>query len=239
MPSVHDANGCVARHVMTQLLRLCMCAMSAHGIAATGTSTQSGATMRLSRRRITREQYDAAWWRKSRYKSQYPKRKSVYESVPVFQAAFKEWLAQARHRLVVPVRIRQRSSRALVLSFVNYPANLSVWVTPPEISVAVTWQGEFIDFLSCYDLVAPVEHEGCILCEFCVPQAVVRYPTLREFWVAHSFEPLADWINEKLSPAGWLGIYRSLGGSTWARLYTQQPESSDDALCILPLPRKP
>ena len=193
--------------------------------------------MRLSRRRITRAQYDAAYQRRSRYKSHYPKRKSVYESAPVFQAAFKEWLAQAHHRLAVPVRIRQRSSRELVLSFENYPVNLSVRITPPEISVAVTWQGAFIDFLSCYDLVSPVEHEGRILCEFCVPEAVVRYPTIREFWIGHSFEQLASWINEELAPAGWLGIYRR-DGSTWAKLYTQPPEPSDNALCILPLPRE-
>ena len=191
--------------------------------------------MQISRRRITRAQYNAAYWRRHTYQSRYPKRSAVYKSVPVFQATFKDWLAQAHHRLAVPVRIRQCSSRAIELSFVNYPANLSVWVTPPEISVPVMWKGKSIDYLMCNDLIAPVEHRGRILCQFCDAEAVVRYPTLQEFWVGHSFEPLADWINKKLAPAGWLGIYRT-AGSPWAKLHTQPPVSSEDALCILPLP---
>jgi hypothetical protein len=49
------------------------------------------------------------------------------------------------------------------------------------------------------------------------------FPSREALWTDHLFEPFLKWVNEKLAPARWLGIFRmSDEGATWAELMREE-----------------
>lgn len=196
--------------------------------------------MKIAKRRITRFQFEAA--KNSKY-FENKRRKDVYQSTSKFQQAFKNWFDEARHRIAIPLSIRQKSARFIKLSFDHYPAALEVWITPGDISVAVIWHGMRVDLLVSIDMVIPVYHlgpygKGVIICDACAEnEHQIQYATLNQFWVEHLFEDFAQWVNETLAPAAWLSIHKVEGGS-WAKLHKELPVQKDTTLCILALPQR-
>jgi len=188
--------------------------------------------LHAKRRRLRSKSY-RAYLASRRYSrgSVYPKSQWVYESVPLFQRTFKEWLHEANSSIGAPLEIAGRFRRYINLSFIGYPSCISVSVRPSEISVWVEWQGEYVDMLLDLDLSIPVRSNGTIFCEMCLPEHVVHYFTLTDYWRGHQFERFAQWVNERLLPARWLVIYRN-----YARLHADRPDSDSDLLALIELP---
>lgn len=55
-------------------------------------------------------------------------------------------------------------------------------------------------------------------CALYQPEHRTYYANREALWQAELFGPFLSWLNAKLYPATWLGLYRITGGSTWADL---------------------
>lgn len=161
------------------------------------------------------------------YRSPYPKRQHVYQSAPMFHKAFKRWLNDNQQKLGGWLHITGRKRDSLLLRFIGYPDCLSISVSPAEISVAVSLEGQFIDYLLCLDMSSPVMKEGQVHCESCKPEGRVLYPNLDAYWRGHQFEAFGKWIATSFAPAKWLGIYRC-----WAELSVSKPDGTGLELAI-------
>jgi hypothetical protein len=69
-------------------------------------------------------------------------------------------------------------------------------------------------------------------CALCIPEYRTYYACREALWQAELFEPFLDWLNNKLFPAIWLGLYQGKGGGTWAELLN---ETDPEALVLLPV----
>ena len=130
-------------------------------------------------------------------------------------------------RLVITGRQRDK----LLLRFLGYPDCPSISVSPAEISVAVSLEGQFIDYLLCLDMSSPVLMDKLVFCDSCKPEGRVLYPSLDAYWRGHQFEAFGDWVASSFAPAKWLGIYRC-----WAELSANEPDNQE-LLQAISLPR--
>lgn len=178
--------------------------------------------MKLKRSRVGL--HDWQWM----YRSPYSKRQHVYQSAPLFHRAFKRWLKENQSKLGVRLEITGRRRNSLCLRFVGYPDCLSVSVSPAEISVAVSFKGQFIDYLLCLDMSSPVMKDKQVFCDSCKPEGRVPYPSLDTYWRGHQFEAFGDWMASSFVPAKWLGIYRN-----WAALSASEPDGQELLQAIL------
>ena len=121
-------------------------------------------------------------------------------------------------RLVITGRQRDK----LLLRFLGYPDCPSISVSPAEISVAVSLEGQFIDYLLCLDMSSPVMKGKQVFCDSCKPEDRVLYPSLDAYWRGHQFEAFGEWIASSIAPAKWLGIYRN-----WAELTMDEPKGDE------------
>lgn len=113
----------------------------------------------------------------------------------------------------------------------GFPAN-SYKQSFAEIVVAVDYEGVTWDLLTCIELSEIHQPDG-YSCELCDPANRMLYPTRTALLEAELFEPLATWVNEKLSPACWL-LLKKTDGCTWVELAGAiPPESVFEENCIV------
>ena len=130
-------------------------------------------------------------------------------------------------RLVITGRQRDK----LLLRFLGYSDCLSISVSPAEISVAVSLEGKFVDYLLCLDMSSPVMKDGAVFCDSCQPEGRALYPSLDAYWRGHQFEAFGDWLITSFVPAKWLGIYRNC-----AVISVHEPDR-EELLQAIPLTR--
>ncbi len=173
------------------------------------------------RLRLKRSREGLHHWQ-SLYRSPYPKRDHPHQSAPLFHRAFKRWLNGNQDRLGMRLVITGRQRDKLLLRFLGYPDCPSISVSPAEISVAVSLEGQFIDYLLCLDMSSPVMKGKQVFCDSCKPEDRVLYPSLDAYWRGHQFEAFGEWIASSIAPAKWLGIYRN-----WAELTMDEPKGDE------------
>lgn len=156
------------------------------------------------------------------YRSPYPKRQHLHQSAPLFHRAFKRWLNDNQQKLGGRLHVTGWKRDSLLLRFIGYPDCFSVSISPAEISVAVSLEGQFIDYLLCLDMSSPVMKGKQVFCDSCKPEGRVVYPSLDAYWRGHQFDRFGDWLTNKLTQAKWLGIYR-----IWAELTMDEPKGDE------------
>lgn len=182
------------------------------------------------RLRLKRSREGLHHWQ-SLYRSSYPKRDHLHQSAPLFHRAFKRWLNENQDRLGVRLVITGRQRDKLLLRFLGYPDCLSISVSPAEISVAVSLEGQFVDYLLCLDMSSPVMKDGAVFCDSCQPEGRALYPSLDAYWRGHQFEAFGDWLITSFVPAKWLGIYQNC-----AVISVHEPDR-EELLQAIPLTR--
>lgn len=153
---------------------------------------------------------------------------------PRIQRAFVCWFRENRGRFKTSVRVAKISARLVELHFPGHPACLSACLSPDELNVYVTWQGE------CWDLLCSLEAspfhtaEGwkCRQCVFEHGDSGRLFPSRESLWQDHLFEPFLRWVNEKLAPARWLRVSRTQG-ATWAELIRDEGALSNPGITLL------
>ncbi len=162
---------------------------------------------------------------------------------PRIQRAFFHWLVQNRHRLALDLLIKKRTDRYADFSFVGINHAISAGLSDHSLSVVIEYEGECLDMLISLDCVIKHGRAGyfCDLCEdyhsgtYPGEEFTKVFPTRAEVWAADLFEPFLEWVNDKLAPARWLGLYGT-EGATWARLEDKPPEGKGAACLIALLP---
>jgi hypothetical protein len=81
-------------------------------------------------------------------------------------------------------------------------------LTTRHLTVFVEWEDRVWDFLLYFD-VWPRLAVGGYVCEHCRPEQRTTFPDMEALWRDHLFEPLAEWIDEKLSAADAVGLFGS------------------------------
>lgn len=140
---------------------------------------------------------------------------------------FREWLASARHRLLIPLQIVGRTGSTLNVRFVGITPHLRIYLHAWELGVAV------IHHQKCWDLIFAIEtypqrRPRGYVCRLCCRHGIGPpkiYSTQASLWRAHSFEPFLNWANEKLYPAKWLCLF-STRGMTSASLLVDEGQVS-------------
>lgn len=115
---------------------------------------------------------------------------------------------------------------------------LQIYLNQMGIGVSVYWQDFCWDLLVCFDA-APVPTANGYCCALCQPEFRTYYANREALWQAELFDPFLDWLNNKLYPAIWLGLYRGKDGSTWtwAELM-DMPDPEANVLLPVWLPQK-
>ena len=79
-------------------------------------------------------------------------------------------------------------------------------------------KGTYWDIVWDFDIYERHTDDGKYYCELCIEKTY--YLTKTDFWIAHSFEPLLDWINS-LTPDTYVCLYGNPKRGFWgARLLT-------------------
>lgn len=99
------------------------------------------------------------------------------------------------------------------------------------LSVAAEHDGECWDFLLDLDVLPAPVNGGGYQCRSCPADDRLTFPNLDALWADHLFQPLAEWVQEKLLPARALAFFRH-GGATWARL-VQKTDDIDGASIVV------
>lgn len=138
---------------------------------------------------------------------------------PRIQRAFVHWLRENQGRFKISVRVAKISARLVELDFPGLPNNLSACLSPYELNVYVSWQGETWDMLSSLEASPFHTAEGwkCRQCVLESGDSAELFPSRDSLWRHHLFEPFLRWANEELAPARWLRV-SCTGGATWAEL---------------------
>lgn len=143
-----------------------------------------------------------------------------------------------------PRQIRARDGSYLSVQLVGLNPALKLVIPPMSsdldygtLDLAVTWQGEFIDYLISIDG-RPEPVAGGYVCKLCDPDKRGQFADLQSFWNMELFEPFAAWATETLCPARILLLWRTEEGSSWASLHREVDEKwfdSPELLAVLPL----
>lgn len=153
---------------------------------------------------------------------------------PRIQRAFVCWFNENRGRFNTSVRVGRVSARLVELHFPGYPACLSACLSPDELNVYVTWQGECWDLLSSLEA-SPFHTAQGWKCRQCVIEnadSARLFPSRESLWQDHLFEPFLRWVNEELAPARWLQVSRTQG-ATWAELIRDESALSNPGMTPL------
>lgn len=154
---------------------------------------------------------------------------------PQIQRAFVSWLNERQSCFRVGIRISKITAKGVELVFKGYPDCLSVWLTRSELGVHVEWQGVYWDCLIDLDA-SPFHTLGGYQCGRCEHEEGVSgmiFTSREALWKDHLFEPFLKWVNEKLAPARWLGIFRmSDEGATWAELMREESAMAEPSKFI-------
>ena len=136
---------------------------------------------------------------------------------PRFQREFFRWIGERNGEFAIRPHAIKRTDKEVELGFAGLTSCISVQIRPSELSVSVTWDGVFMDYLINFDLMLERGAPG-YFCSFCSQAERDYFRTREEAWREHLFEPFLSWVNSQLASAQWLRIFRSGGGSSGASL---------------------
>ena len=142
---------------------------------------------------------------------------------PRFQREFFRWLGEREGEFAIRLHEIKRTDKEIQFGFAGLTSCLSVQVRPSELSVSVTRDGVFMDYLIDIDLMLERGALG-YFCGFCNQAERDYFPTREEAWRVHLFEPFLAWVNGQLASAQWLRIFRSGGGSSGASLICDEAD---------------
>lgn len=116
----------------------------------------------------------------------------------------KKWLKQNAGRFDhQPLMARAIADRLPEFTFEGVNQGIKVvFGNYGNIEIGMIYASECWDFIAEYDVYPiknPVKGYFCKECNEYDPAAVKYYPTLEELLAAHSFEPMLEWANEKLT----------------------------------------
>ena len=134
---------------------------------------------------------------------------------------FDAWRAVHAARFPLALHATRDSDGEPCYAFVGCTDALSLQISDSGLGVAVTWQGELIDYVLDLD-VAPSRQDGGYICLLCEPPSRTVFASLDALWTDHAFEPLLTWMHETLMPARLLGIWIARGRFTTARLFRDE-----------------
>lgn len=163
-------------------------------------------------------------------KTRFPKVRTRIEK------AFIAWYREHEQEWQKPLLFVSRTDGYLSLTQPGLSPAVEIYLHSYEFAVYAGWQDQYWDVLMCYDASIELTDKGyfdrCTL-----PDYRIAYPTRESLWQAEMFEPLMNWINNKLLSAKWLGLYKldeSDGklGATWAELLT---EPDPETFVLLPV----
>ena len=133
------------------------------------------------------------------------------------QRAFRDWLAERSPHLPVEIVVGNLTDTAQEFAFAGWP-ELECSVTDRGLDVAAMKDGECWDVLLSLDVV-PVQRGSEWVCSICEAEGRTKwFATPEALWRDHLFEPLEEWVVERLAPAEQVRFHRIGCGSTWARL---------------------
>ncbi len=153
---------------------------------------------------------------------------------PRIQREFVHWFRENHGRFKTPVRVAKISAKLVELDFPGLPNNLSASLSPYELNVYVSWQGETWDMLSSLEASPFHAAEGwkCRQCVLESGDSAELFPSRESLWRDHLFEPFLRWVNEELAPARWLRV-SGTGGATWAELIRDESALSNPSTTLL------
>lgn len=140
-----------------------------------------------------------------------------------FQRAFFRWLQECHGEFATPLRLMRRTDKTIEIAFPELSAYISVNVRPMELSVTVTKDGEFVDYLFDIDLALAHSSQG-YFCGYCDLEPRTYFSSREAAWRIHQFEPFLAWINTQLAPARWLRLFFTSGGSSGASLICDEAD---------------
>jgi hypothetical protein len=142
------------------------------------------------------------------------------------EKAFIAWHREHEKDWKRPLLFVSRTDGYLSLTIPGLSPAVSIYLHSYEFAVYAEWQDQYCDELMCYTSCPELTDKG-YLDRYTLPDYRIAYPTREALWQAEMFEPLMTWINNKLVPAKWLGLYQicdpngKLGG-TWAELLAER-----------------
>jgi len=152
-------------------------------------------------------------------RSRFPKVRSS------IQQAFVSWYIEHQDNFIRPLLWVLRTDAYLVLSLPRLNPAISITLNSSEFGVYTQLQGKYWDLLMAYDSYPELTENG-YFDKMTLPDYRVLYDSRAALWQAEMFEPLMDWINNKLLTSKWLGLYQrcDLDGrleATWSELLTE------------------
>lgn len=161
---------------------------------------------------------------------------------PRIQRAFIAWLAENKGRFLIPISIGKRTGLSLNIRLHGINPAIHISLSRQELVAAVEWKSECIDFLFSFEAMPEKSAKGGYHCKLCIDKPLREYPSRKDLWVDHLFEPFLVWVNEKLQPSLWLCLHKWPSRSSYAELLQQEPTIKptqiDDAYTIY-IPVKP
>ena len=140
---------------------------------------------------------------------------------PFFRKAFERWLANNRPRFKHPPCVTERRKTHITVAFHGITPKITACITKIGASIAVGHEGECVDLLISFDIVAHRNGDGRYFCGLCTEP--VAYASRQALWEGHCFEPLLQWVNQALGAEQWLHIHILDSGTSWAVLKPQGP----------------
>lgn len=146
---------------------------------------------------------------KQRLRSRFPKvRKPI-------QKAFVRWYAEHATQFPAPLLLIKRTDCCMEFTFPDLTTVLTFSLLNDEIGVHVVWQQYWWDALVFFEAYPKRVNGGY---ECALSEEKQHFETKQALWANDVFEPFLNWVNDKLLPANWLGIYGESDCATWARL---------------------
>jgi hypothetical protein len=152
------------------------------------------------------------------------------------QHFFVAWLNEHQGDFKHHLQFVSREDGYLLMGMPKLNPALNIYLNQGGMGVSVHWQGFCWDLLVCFDT-APMPTADGYYCDFCMPEYRTYYASREALWQAELFEPFLDWLNNKLFPATWLGLYRVKGGGIWAELL-HEPDPKTHVLLPVWLPKE-
>ncbi len=158
--------------------------------------------------------------------------------LPRFFRTFMSWLEDARPRLLLSVQIARIRRTFIELSISGFGGCITASVcrsgrkgSSVSISVRVQWNGDDVDGFFDLDVNTRRTKDGYV-CVECPSDSAENYPTIEALWIAHLFEALLEFVNEKLATADCLAIHFR-HGSSWALLTTTPKELGESCVAVV------
>lgn len=132
---------------------------------------------------------------------------------------FSHWLKSNSHRFNVNPYIEKSRKDHFYVKFSGVTDQICCHFGPWQVEVWAQYEGdpELCDIVAEFDLSEARNASGQYYCKSCLEAKL--YDSREELWIEHSFKPLAEWVNKKLTDSTSLCFSQmDGGGSCWVEL---------------------